>query len=190
MIAGVVAGVNLGLIENCMVIGGGVSSYMGEEEPYLYWLDFNCFIAGFVGINGGSGYIKNCVCAVDYVEYVNNPKCVRAFCGKSWGTIVESIVAADGVITSDIKDAPTLEEIDDDKNKDLYEIESIDLRDYYDGFAYLALQPHVGYMGSLENCFVGDSDEIMGYNVAYANFDTEIWKFKRGEYPVINHIYK
>ena len=185
LIAGVVVGTNNGVIQNCLVTGGKVESTMSQYT----WLDFNCFIAGFAGINGGSGVIKNCICAVDGVEYSANPKCVRVFCGKNWGTIIDSVGANDGVVMSDITNAPTKEQIDADPNTN-YDTSSIDTRDYYDGFTYTAIQAQIGYMGTVENCYVSDSFEITQSHILYEDFDTEIWTFIEDEFPSINRIIK
>lgn len=187
LIAGVVAGTNQGTIENCIVVGGSVSSYMSQ----LLWLDFNCFIAGFAGVNGGTGVINNCVCMIDSVEYSYNPKCVRVFCGKNWGTISNCVGAEDGVRKTDITDAPTREQINDPENT-AYNTQSIDIRNYYDGFTYTAIEPGAtGYMGTVNNCVVSVIFEMMQEgNIGYVNLDKEIWNIVEDEIPSINRILK
>ena len=187
LIAGVVAGTNQGTIENCIVVGGSVTSYMDK----LYWLDFNCFIAGFAGVNGGSGKINNCICMINKVEYASNSKCVRVFCGKNWGAISNCVGAQDGVRKADITDAPTKEQINDPNNT-AYNTQSIDTRDYYDGFTYTAIEPGTaGYMGTVDNCLVSEIFEMKKKgNIGYVNFDKEIWNIADDVVPSVNRILK
>ena len=181
LIAGVLAGNNAGTISNCIVKGGGVKSTMTFQSG---WLDFNCFLGGFVGINGGTGTISNCICAVDGIEAINYDT-IRYFCGKCWGTIVDSVCSKDDIFTKDIIKAYTQEEINDIESE-YHNFQSIDLRDYHDRFTYTALEPgDSGYMGTVEDCYVDNLWDMTQNNIAYESFDRNIWEFADNKLPSV-----
>lgn len=64
-IVGVVAGNNLGLIENCIV----TSTCMARMSTHFY--DNDCNMGGVVGINGGSGRIRNTICMTSNITVPN-----------------------------------------------------------------------------------------------------------------------
>jgi len=87
-ISAVVAGACDGAIDNVIVDA--------TSEVRIDWteVDFNCFGAGFVGIVGGPAEITNCVTSAkvwifngNTNNWENNAQLIRAFAGKTWGTI-------------------------------------------------------------------------------------------------------
>ena len=97
-IVGIVVGTNNGTIENVLVDGGSVTTTVNE-----IW-DTNCFVAGFAGINGQDATIRNCICAIDSINNAKDGRFTRAFCGKTWGALINCYATNGDAKLSDYSD--------------------------------------------------------------------------------------
>ena len=97
-IVGIVVGTNKGTIENVLVDGGSVTTTVNE-----IW-DTNCFVAGFAGINGQDATIRNCICAIDSINNAKDGRFTRAFCGKTWGALINCYATNGNATLSDYSD--------------------------------------------------------------------------------------
>ena len=97
-IVGIVVGTNNGTIENVLVDGGSVTTTVNE-----IW-DTNCFVAGFAGINGQDATIRNCICAIDSINNAKDGRFTRAFCGKTWGALINCYATNGNAKLSDYSD--------------------------------------------------------------------------------------
>ena len=170
-IMGMVVAVNEGTIENVILDGGKV---IGGS----IWLDYNCFVAGFAGMNGGSATISNCISTLTQVSGSTTGDLVRAFVGKTWGTIEYCYASSDGLTLADLAggeminnqgivgagaSAPALSEATGF------------------GFTYRAIESGTS-MGSFENCGLYELDS-MGAATLYSQYSTKVWSIVDGAIP-------
>ena len=174
-IMGLVVAVNEGEIKNVFVDGGKV-------QGGNIWLDYNCFNAGFAGINGGNAKITNCVSTVTQIK--GGEGLVRAFCGKTWGEIKNCYACKDGlalkelatgsinnqgIIGSDIKD------------------ELSDATGY--GFTYLATEKGE-IKGSFDGCSAMDGESLK-QAILYKDYDKNVWNISENssDLPTLKVLY-
>ena len=194
-VMGMVAAVNEKKIENVIVDGGSV---IGGD----IWLDFNCYVAGFAGMNGAGGSINNCICALDSIEGNGTHTLVRAFVGKTWGPITNCYAQE---ITSytffDIEMGTQYGEFIDHAgvySSDPGDPNLTEKTGY--GFTYLAtddrLQKADNLYGivataSFTNSGIKTSAQLNAGTTAdlYANYSTDIWTISGTAMPQLNVLY-
>ena len=173
-IMGLVVAVNEGLIKNVFVDGGKV-------DGGNIWLDYNCFNAGFAGINGRDGKIENCVSTV--TEIKGGEGLVRAFCGKTWGEIKNCYACKEDdmklkeLATGSINDRGI---IGSDNKEELS-----DATGY--GFTYLATESGIT-KGSFDGCLATDAESLKQASL-YTKYDNNIWEISEGTLPALKVLY-
>ena len=169
-IMGMVAAVNEGTINNVLVDGGKV---IGGD----IWLDYNCFIAGFVGTNGNGCTISNCISTVTQIKADNNGTLARAFVGKTWGEIKNCYACNTGITFKDLKTGA----INNQGIIGSASAPSLCEETGY-GFGYIATESGTRKGSFVESYIISKDDMIADVRI-YNMFDTEYWNIVDGEIP-------
>ena len=185
LVVATVAAVNDGTIENVLVQGGTVTG--GN-----CFRDFNSFVAGMVGMNGGN--IINSVVA--FTEITGPSSLVRAFAGKNWGVIDGCYANTLGTPMSDLTNVPNC----DATNKQTVITTSahgeLTAATGY-GFTYNAREyidvpnvtPFVAEPAIVFNCAILSADDLA--KIQYYNsdntaiYDTGVWDLVDGKTPAL-----
>lgn len=168
-IMGMVVAVNEGEINNVLVDGGKV---IGGA----IWLDYNCFVGGFAGMNG-AGSINNCISTVTQVKADTMGTLARAFVGKTWGAINNCYACSTGLILADLKTGAigTQGIIGSDSAPSLS-----DATGY--GFGYRATESGTA-MGAFNESYIISKADMTADTTIYGSFDTNYWTITAGEVP-------
>ena len=173
-IMGLVVAVNEGEIKNVFVDGGKV-------QGGNIWLDYNCFNAGFAGINGGSAKITNCVSTVTQIK--GGDGLTRAFCGKTWGEIKNCYACKDGIelkelATGSINNQGIIGSVKDELS---------DATGY--GFTYLATEKGE-IKGSFDGCSAMDGESLKQASL-YNDYDKNVWNISENssDLPTLKVLY-
>lgn len=197
-IAGIVAGTNLddGVIENVLVDGGSVNSTVNP------WYDYNCFIAGFAGINAKNGIIRNCISTVNSIYIgtsVNTTTATkqwtRAFVGKTWGTtgVINDEDAYGGIFNCfAMSDGLTFACVTTGAGNS--GTKAVNHTEDLGGFTYRAIDksvtPNVQF-GTLTNSSMKTLNEIHSgtRNGIYSNYATDVWTITGSALPQLNVVF-
>ena len=181
-IMGLVVAVNEGEIKNVFVDGGKV-------QGGNIWLDYNCFNAGFAGINGGSAKITNCVSTVTQIKADPKGTLARAFCGKTWGEIKNCYACTDGIVLHDLatgsirKNENSIQGIIGSDSAP----ELSDATGY--GFTYKATESG-SPMGSFDGCLATDAESLKQASL-YKDYDKNVWNISENssDLPTLKVLY-
>ena len=199
-IMGMVTAVNKGTIENVILDGGSV---IGGD----IWLDFNCFVAGFAGMNGENGVIKNCICAINEIEGNSTHTLVRGFVGKNYSSIencyaksISSYTFFDIAMHSEYGEFIEHQGVYTgyEANTSVNAIATSERTGY--GFTYLGtydeLQSETNPYGIIVKAKMTDSGmkteaELIAGTTAniYSNYSTAVWTINGSTMPQLNVLY-